>query len=164
MKRILIVLLLAAQLLAAVSCGGDSGEKVPSGGSDRTEDTSAEETTSFYDSIDIPDFSGKSFTILARTNLIRRDVRRVGDRRDRERRGLYSNCSVSERLNIDLNVIDQPGRANKDERQYVAPRSCLTTIRSARRGIYELYADNDMTGIIPTLTPCRILTSRTSGG
>ena len=60
MKRILIVLLLAAQLLAAASCGGDSGEKVPSGGSDRTEDTSAEETTSFYDSIDIPDFSGRA--------------------------------------------------------------------------------------------------------
>lgn len=115
MKRILIVLLLAAQLLAAASCGGDSGEKVPSGGSDRTEDTSAEETTSFYDSIDIPDFSGKSFTILVRTNLID-EMYTESETGEIVNDAVYKrNCNVSERLNIDLNVIDQPGDwANKD--------------------------------------------------
>ena len=110
MKRILIVLLLAAQLLAAASCGGRADVKKPSdetGGV--TEDTTAEVTTSFYDSIDIPDFSGKSFTILARTDLID-EMYAESETGEIVNDAVFKrNLNVADRLKIDLNVIDQPG-------------------------------------------------------
>ena len=67
MKKSLILLLIAAQLIATASCGGQT-ENVDTDTS--TTGSTAPETTSFYDNIDIPDFSGQSFTILARTDLI----------------------------------------------------------------------------------------------
>lgn len=113
MKKSLILLLIAAQLIATASCGGQT-ENVDTDTS--TACSTAPETTSFYDNIDIPDFSGQSFTILARTDLIDEMYSEVETGEVVSDAVYQRNHNVADHLGIDVNIIHQPGDwANKDQ-------------------------------------------------
>lgn len=112
MKKRLIVLLIAAQLAAITACGSQSGTQDTGSSTEKP----ASETTSYYDTLDIPDFSGQTFTILARTDLLD-EVYSEMETGEIVNDAVYArNRNVSERLGIDINIINQPGDwANKDQ-------------------------------------------------
>ncbi|MBO5219775.1 MAG: hypothetical protein J6C52_10110 [Clostridia bacterium] len=111
MKNRMLLLLLAAQLAALSACGGDA----PSVETTLPEDTAAPETTSFYDTLNIPDFAGETFTILCRTNLLD-EIYAESENGDVVNDAVYRrNTTVADQLNIDLKVVDVAGDwLNKD--------------------------------------------------
>lgn len=111
MKKSLIVLLIAAQLAALAGCGGSQGTADTTAAPEST----APETTSYYETLDVPDFGGKTFTVLARTNRIT-EVFSETETGDVVNDAIFlRNQAVEDNLNIKLAHIDQPGDwANKD--------------------------------------------------
>ena len=115
--------ILAAALLATtslMSCGGsDTPTETTTGAS--TETTTAG-TTSYYDTLDLPNFNGETFTILCRTD-IKSEVYSESENGEVVNDAVYlRNLNVQDRLGATLEIVDVPGDwANKDSFiQYVS--------------------------------------------
>ncbi|MCI8388323.1 MAG: hypothetical protein HFE63_07670 [Clostridiales bacterium] len=115
MKTKLTSITLASVMLAGgvlVSCGDT---KSPSNNDTSAPTSDSPETTSYYDTLNLPDFGGETFTILCRTDLLDEMYAEM-ENGDVVNDAVYTrNQNVSEKLNVDLQVIDVPGKwADKD--------------------------------------------------
>lgn len=109
-KKVLTLLLIAAQL-SLIACGNSQADTQDT---DDNATTTVAETTSYYDTLNLPDFGGDTFTILARTNRID-EVFSETETGDVVSDAIFQrNQAVEDRLNINIEVIDQAGDwANK---------------------------------------------------